>query len=98
MLAFAAFLLLFADNGGESLERSLKSFVEVFAAVEENAADPVNPSPAIFEGAIPGMLRRLDPLVMQEPNGFRVTFSPWTTDEEVELLGEAMRTLARESC
>jgi selenocysteine lyase/cysteine desulfurase len=32
-----------------------------------------------------------------EPNGFRVTFSPWTTDEEVELLGEAMRTLARES-
>ena len=33
----------------------------------------------------------------QEPNGFRVTFSPWTTDEEVELLGEAMRTLARES-
>lgn len=33
----------------------------------------------------------------QEPNGFRVTFSPWTTDEEVELLSEAMRTLARES-
>jgi selenocysteine lyase/cysteine desulfurase len=31
-----------------------------------------------------------------EPNGFRVTFSPWTTDDEVELLGEAMRTLARE--
>jgi len=30
----------------------------------------------------------------QESNGFRVTFSPWTTDEEVELLGEAMRTLA----
>ncbi|MGZ3511333.1 MAG: aminotransferase class V-fold PLP-dependent enzyme [Candidatus Binataceae bacterium] len=29
-----------------------------------------------------------------EPNGFRVTFSPWTTDEEVELLGEAMRSLA----
>jgi selenocysteine lyase/cysteine desulfurase len=33
----------------------------------------------------------------QESNGFRVTFSPWTTDEEVELLGDAMRTLARES-
>lgn len=32
-----------------------------------------------------------------EPNGFRVTFSPWTTDEEVELLGEAMRTLAHET-
>lgn len=33
----------------------------------------------------------------QEPNGFRVTFSPWTTDEEVEMLGEAMRALAHES-
>lgn len=33
----------------------------------------------------------------QDPNGFRVTFSPWTTDEEVELLGDAMRILARES-
>jgi 7-keto-8-aminopelargonate synthetase-like enzyme len=33
----------------------------------------------------------------QEPNGFRVTFSPWTTDAEVELLGSAMRTLAHES-
>jgi selenocysteine lyase/cysteine desulfurase len=33
----------------------------------------------------------------QDPNGFRVTFSPWTTDHEVELLGKAMRTLARES-
>ena len=32
-----------------------------------------------------------------ESNGFRVTYSPWTTDEEVELLGEAMRTLARVS-
>jgi len=33
----------------------------------------------------------------QEPNGFRVTFSPWTTDDEVELLGEAMRTLAHQA-
>jgi selenocysteine lyase/cysteine desulfurase len=32
----------------------------------------------------------------QESNGFRVTFSPWTTDEEVELLGKAMRSLASE--
>jgi carboxyl-terminal processing protease len=71
MLAFAAFLLLFAENGGESLERSLKNFVQVFAAVEENAADPINPSPAIFEGAIPGMLRRLDPFsVFFDPGQF----------------------------
>lgn len=33
----------------------------------------------------------------RDPNGFRVTFSPWTTDDEVELLGEAMRAIAHES-
>jgi carboxyl-terminal processing protease len=71
MLAFAAFLLLFAEDSGASLERSLKNFVQVFAAVEENAADPINPSSAIFEGAIPGMLRRLDPFsVFFDPGQF----------------------------
>lgn len=28
-----------------------------------------------------------------EPNGFRVTFSPWTTQQEIELLEEAMHAL-----
>jgi carboxyl-terminal processing protease len=71
MLAFAAFLLLFAEDSGASLERSLKNFIQVFAAVEANAADPINPSPAIFEGAIPGMLRRLDPFsVFFDPGQF----------------------------
>jgi selenocysteine lyase/cysteine desulfurase len=32
----------------------------------------------------------------RDPNGFRVTFSPWTTDDEVELLGAAIRALASE--
>jgi carboxyl-terminal processing protease len=56
-----AFLLLFAENGGESLDEALKRFIDVFAAVQENAADPVNSAQAVYEGAIPGMLRRLDP-------------------------------------
>jgi len=30
----------------------------------------------------------------EDINGFRVTFSPWTTEDEIELLGEAMRALA----
>ena len=77
MLAFAAFLLLFAENSGESLERALKSFVQVFAAVEENAADPINPSHGIYEGAIPGMLRRLDP--------FSVFFDPGQFEQLKEL-------------
>jgi carboxyl-terminal processing protease len=63
--------LLFAEEGGLSVEQALKSFVHVFAAVEANAADPINPGPAIFEGAVPGMLRRLDPFsVFFDPGQF----------------------------
>lgn len=64
MFAIFAFLLLFqADDAPapESLDQALKRFIQVFAAVKENAADPVNPQQAIYDGAIPGMLRRLDP-------------------------------------
>jgi carboxyl-terminal processing protease len=39
----------------------LKAMIDVFAAVEQEAADPVNPDTAFFEGAIPSMLRTLDP-------------------------------------
>lgn len=45
----------------QEIEQSVKRLVDVFAAVEEHAADPVAPEKAFFEGAIPGMLRRLDP-------------------------------------
>ena len=49
---------LAADDG---LESSIKSITEAYAIVEENAADPVSAEQAFFQGAIPGMLRRLDP-------------------------------------
>src|ERR1022692_4433171 len=40
---------------------STRNFTRVYSAVEENYADPLNPDKAIFSGAIPGMLRTLDP-------------------------------------
>ena len=43
------------------LERLLGQFVEVFAAAEKHAAEPVNSYRAVYGGAIPGMLKRLDP-------------------------------------
>ncbi len=43
------------------IEIQLKKFVEAFAKVEANAADPVSSDQAIYGGAIPGMLRGLDP-------------------------------------
>ena len=43
------------------LEELVRQFAEVYSAVEENAAEPVNSFQAIYGGAIPGMLKRLDP-------------------------------------
>jgi len=51
--------------GDESqLRDSLKSFTNVYALVEQNYAEPINgdkADTAIYDGAIPGMLRVLDP-------------------------------------
>src|SRR5215472_16535553 len=40
---------------------SLKSFTQVYEVVQQNYAEPVNPDKSIYNGAIPGMLRVLDP-------------------------------------
>src|SRR5271166_5826999 len=45
----------------DAAKQSLNSFTKVYAAVEQNFADPVTPDKAIFDGAIPGMLNTLDP-------------------------------------
>jgi carboxyl-terminal processing protease len=45
----------------DDIRNSLKIFTKVYNVVEENAADPVNPDKAVYKGAIPGMLRTLDP-------------------------------------
>src|ERR1700686_5865668 len=50
-----------AASDEDSIRTSEKSFTKVYALVEENFADPVNPDKAIYKGAIPGMLRTLDP-------------------------------------
>jgi len=48
-------------EGGEDLPAQLRRFMEVFARVEREAAQPVDPDKAVYGGAIPGMLRPLDP-------------------------------------
>jgi carboxyl-terminal processing protease len=50
-----------AASDEDSIRAAEKSFTKVYALVEENFADPVNPDKAIYKGAIPGMLRTLDP-------------------------------------
>jgi carboxyl-terminal processing protease len=50
-----------AADAPEPLDAELKRFAQVFAAVESNAADRVNLDAAFYGGALPSMLRLLDP-------------------------------------
>ena len=43
------------------LQSSVRSFTRVLALVEKNYAEPVDADKLIYQGAIPGMLRTLDP-------------------------------------
>jgi carboxyl-terminal processing protease len=43
------------------LRGNVKSFASAYALIEENFADALAPDKAIYQGAIPGMLRTLDP-------------------------------------
>jgi len=60
-MIFPWLFLLTAPRSTTDLDASLKRFTEVLAIVQSEAADPVNTEPAVYQGAIPGMLRRLDP-------------------------------------
>jgi carboxyl-terminal processing protease len=69
-LAFPAVALIFAtslcaqraaEDPTDSLARELKKMVEIFVTIDREAADPVDPDVLFYQGAIPGMLRTLDP-------------------------------------
>jgi carboxyl-terminal processing protease len=47
--------------GEGDVRDSVRSFTQVYEVVQQNYAEPVNPDKAIYNGAIPGMLRVLDP-------------------------------------
>jgi carboxyl-terminal processing protease len=50
-----------ADNSERILNQEVDGFAKVYALVEQNFADPLNADKAVYRGAIPGMLRTLDP-------------------------------------
>ena len=78
-----ALLLMAAQADSSDVPRQLKTFMEVYAAVEREAADPIPPERAIYGGAIPGMLRRLDP--------HSVFFDPEQFDQLKELQGSTRK-------
>ncbi len=55
---FAAVLTL---SAADDLDSQIKSLISVYTSVERNAADPVTVDQAFYQGAIPGLLRVLDP-------------------------------------
>ena len=50
-----------ADDRADSLVPEVKKLIDIYSIAESEAADPVDPSAAFYQGAIPGMLRTLDP-------------------------------------
>src|SRR5579864_5689984 len=60
-MLFGQHLTATASSGDTDVRDSLRSFSQVYDLVEKNYAEPVNPDKAIYNGAIPGMLRVLDP-------------------------------------
>ncbi len=63
MRSLVLLLLLLVPSvfGEDDMAPLVKQFTEAFAIVEQNAADPVSSEQAFYQGAIPGLLRRLDP-------------------------------------
>lgn len=45
----------------DDIETQMKRLLDAYAIAEQNAADPVDSEQAFYQGAIPGLLRRLDP-------------------------------------
>src|SRR5579862_1457549 len=68
--------LLAADDPAQTddpmqVQQELKKIAGVYAAVESESADPISANIAIYQGAIPGMLRTLDPhSVFFDPDQF----------------------------
>jgi carboxyl-terminal processing protease len=64
MLRLTAALFLCAAAAlpaADEIDSQMKSVTSAFAILEENAADPVSSEQAFYQGAIPGLLRKLDP-------------------------------------
>lgn len=49
------------DDPDALIQADLRQFARVYSVVASNYAVPVSPASAIYDGAIPGMLRQLDP-------------------------------------
>src|ERR1700735_4504959 len=61
ILATALWAPQHAADNVYPLSADVKRFIDVYSIMESMNADPVNSEQAFYQGAIPGMLRKLDP-------------------------------------
>src|ERR1017187_8505670 len=63
MFRFLAILLstALALPAADDLDSQIKRGIDAFAIVEQNAATPISSEQVFYQGAIPGLLRKLDP-------------------------------------
>ncbi|MFQ5927023.1 MAG: S41 family peptidase, partial [Terriglobia bacterium] len=79
--------------GDSELQETLAAFARVYATIEQNYAEPVDPERAIYHGAIPGMLRRLDPhSTFFDPRSFRLL----REDQQGRYFGVGMQVAPRD--
>src|SRR5215472_3048423 len=57
----AALLCCAAPLCADDLDSEMKTIIGTYSILEQNAADPISSEQAFYQGAIPGLLRRLDP-------------------------------------
>ena len=50
-----------AASSDDEITSSVKDFTSFYSTIQQNFADPLSADKAIYDGAIPGMLRTLDP-------------------------------------
>src|SRR5947209_12347912 len=45
----------------DDLHSQMKTLINTYSVLEQNAAEPISSEQAFYQGAIPGLLRKLDP-------------------------------------
>ncbi len=76
-----------SDRSDTDIRNSMQQFAEVYSLIEQNYSEPVDPSKAIYNGAIPGMLHVLDP----HSNFFDMkTYSSFREEEQGKYQGVGM--------
>ena len=60
-LVYTPAIRVHAAAANDDLGQGVKAMTDAFSLIEKNFADPISSERAFYEGAIPGMLRTLDP-------------------------------------